>query len=390
MRKRRRVEPEEQARRLAEREAAQDDFLAHLSHELRTPLQAVIGWTEMLMADGAARSSDAEAALQRGLQVILRNAKLQARLIDDMMDVASLARGQLQLTLAPLELDAVVRAAVESVANSARAKAMELRVSLTSSSVVVADGQRLQQVVSNLLTNAIKFSSPGAPIDVRTLRRARRVVIEVEDRGPGIEPELLPVLFERFRQGRAGRGANAGMGLGLAIVKGLVELHAGEVHASSGERGARLSVLLPCAPDGTASEPPPPLGHDDIAASALTGKRVAIVDDDADSVEAVRATLMRAGATVAAFTSPDALLASAAHEADVLLLDLGMDDLSGIDLLAVLRGRGVRAPAIALTGFAFEKDRTRALDGGFQLHVGKPVDGRELLAAVVRALSARC
>jgi CheY-like chemotaxis protein/nitrogen-specific signal transduction histidine kinase len=388
MRKRGASDADELERQLAAREAVQDDFLAHLSHELRTPLQAVIGWTEMLMeAQGRAARGEVHDldALQRGLQVILRNAKLQARLIDDMTDVASLSRGQLQLTRVPLEIDGVVSAAVDSVASSAATKGVELRVALdTPDALVLADAQRMQQVITNLLANAVKFSPPAAVVDVRTLRRGGQVVIEVEDRGQGIEPELLPVLFDRFRQGRAGRGAGAGMGLGLAIAHGLVQLHGGQVFAFSSGAGALLSVCLPLAPLGSESQPPP--ARPPIDAMALAGTCVAVCDDEPDAVEAVCSTLTRAGAKVAAFTSPEALLASDVHAANVLVLDLGMDDLSGLDLLAQLRARGVRAPAIALTGYAFERDRARALDAGFQVHVGKPVHGHELLAAVTRAL----
>ncbi len=322
--------------------------------------------------------------LSRGLATIVRNAKLQARVIDDLMDASSLMSGQTRLQIAPLSAESAVRAATESIASAALAKDVHLRIAIEDAAYVLADSERMQQILANLLFNALKLSPHGGAIDVRVRREEACVCIEVEDDGPGIEDELVPFVFDRFSQGSAGDAAKVGLGLGLSIARGLVELHRGTIHVERGSRGALFRVRLPsAAPSVLDSQLPPPLeaGFE----ALLEGTRIAIVDDEADASELLRVVLERAGARVEGYKSPDRLLASGSPF-DALISDIRMASGNGPELPAVLRERGINAPAIALTGHASPRDRLRALQAGFQMHVSKPVDGHELVVTIASVL----
>lgn len=322
--------------------------------------------------------------LARGLAIIVRNAKLQARLIDDLTDVSSLLSGRTRLHIGPLSAEAAVRAANESIGSAAHAKDVQLRVAIEDDApFVLADGERLQQILSNLLFNALKFSPYGGAIDVRVRRDQARICIEIEDDGPGVEEELAPVVFERFSQGK-GNEAKGSLGLGLAIARGLVELHRGEIAVGRRARGAIFSVWLPgAAPSTFDPQLPPPqqAGFETL----LTGTRIAIVDREPDASDLLRVLLERAGARVEAHGDAEQLVAAGAPF-DAVISDIRAADGSGPELPALLRERGISAPAIALTGHASPRDRLRALQTGFQMHVSKPVDGHELVVTIASVL----
>lgn len=362
-------------------EGAHDELIALVSHELRTPLHAMLGWAQMLLAHERVAGDE---QLSRGLAIIVRNAKLQERLIDDLLDASSLLSGRTRLSIAPLSAEAAVRAAVDSFARAAAAKEAALRVSIEQDGCyVLADGERMQQVLANLLSNALKFSPRGGAIDVRVRRDGAHVAFEVEDDGPGVEEELAPVVFERFRQGRAGKAAKGGLGLGLAIARGLVELHGGTIEVTRRARGACFTVKLRSAAPGAFDSqlPPPQLELD----AVLQGKRIAIVAGDLDALDLLRVVLERAGAMIDAHVRADQVLGSSSPF-DALIVDIGLADGGAPALLGALRERGVTAPAIALTGHASPRDRLRALQAGFQMHVSKPVDGHELVVTIASVL----
>jgi CheY-like chemotaxis protein len=339
----------------------------------------MLGWAQMLLAHERVTSDE---QLSRGLAIIVRNAKLQARLIDDLVDASSLLSGRTRLHIAPLSAEAAVRAAAESMSSAAQGKDVQLRVAIEDDApFVLADGERLQQILSSLLFNALKFSPHGGAIDVRVRRDQARVCIEVEDDGPGVEDELAPVVFERFSQGK-GSGMKGSLGLGLAIARGLVELHRGEIAVGRRARGAVFSVWLPgAAPSGFDSQLPPPQQAG--LETLLSGTRIAIVDHEPDAADLLRVLLERAGARVDAHGNAKQLLAAGA------LFDAVISDIRGADgpgLPALLRERGITAPAIALTGHASPRDRLCALQAGFHMHVSKPVDGHELVVTIASAL----
>lgn len=366
-------------------ESGHDELITLVSDEIRTPLHAMLGWAQMLLAHARVANDE---QLSRGLGIIVRNAKLQARVIDDLIDASSLLAGRMRLQLAPLSVEEAVRAATESFASAALAKDAQLRVTIErEGAYVLADGERIQQVLSSVLSNALKFSPNGGAIDVRVRSDDAHVCIEVEDDGPGVEDELVPVVFERFRQGKASNAAKGGLGLGLAIARGVVELHHGTIEVTRRSRGACFVVRLPSLPGESQGRlesqvpPPPGAGFDTL----LAGARIAIVDDEPDSIELLRVALQRAGAKVEAYGGAAAILASGSP-IDALILDIRMDEGGGAALLGRLRTLGVTAPAVALTGHASPRDRLRALQAGFQMHVSKPVDGHELIVTVASVL----
>ncbi len=374
---------------------AKDVFLATLSHELRTPLTAVLGWARMLRS----MKLDEETA-QRGIQVIERNAEAQNQLIQDLLDVSRIITGKLRLDVRPVALAPIIKAAVESVQQAAEAKAIELGIeSGTTSELVSGDPDRLQQVVWNLLANAIKFTPKGGSVRVKLEREGSDVAIRVSDTGQGIAPDFLPHVFERFRQadGSTTR-THGGLGLGLAVVRHLVEQHGGTVSvASRGEqRGSTFSVNLPIAAlsersneqeHGAINQP-----HDGAPPhpAVLDKVRVMIVDDQPDARELISMVLMQAGAeVVTAGSVADALVALKGAKPDVLLSDIGMPDEDGFTLISRLRSLspedGGRIPVIALTAYATEDDRQRSLAAGFENHVSKPVNSDELISAVAES-----
>jgi PAS domain S-box-containing protein len=384
-----------------------DEFLATVSHELRTPLNAIMGWTQLLLANGAnpARGDDADRQ-RRGLETVVRNARLQAQLIDDLLDVSRIISGKMRLDVQPTDLAAVIDAAVEAIRPAAEGKQIQLRRVLDPfAGPVMGDPARLQQVVWNLLSNAVKFTSKGGKAEVRLERVNSHVEILVADTGAGISPDFLPHVFERFRQLDASTTRrHGGLGLGLAIVRHLVELHGGTVRVKSpGEgQGSTFIVALPLSvahltPDEAvrvhprAEELAPADPCRDDPALDLRGIRVLVVDDEPDARETLQQILEHCNAEVRTVGSAaEAMKVLESWRPDVLLSDIGMPVEDGYDLIRRVRElpaeRGGRTPAAALTAFARGEDRRRALRAGFQMHVAKPVDLQEL-ATVVASLA---
>jgi PAS domain S-box-containing protein len=369
-----------------------DEFLATLSHELRTPLSAVLSWAQVLQM----RATDPE--VRQGVEVIQRNARMQAQLIDDLLDLSRIITGHPFLDLQPVSMVEVAERAVLVVAAAAAAKQIAIEKAYERDiPPLEGDGKRLQQVLWNLLANAVKFTPNGGRVAIAVRRAASRVEITVSDAGQGIEADFLPHLFERFRQSDASiRRRHGGLGLGLAIAKQLVELHGGTIGASSPGlgRGATFTVRLPIAALAKASarpaqerEPPGDPQALPIAAGALDGLRVLVVEDEADSRAALERILRNWGAETASAASADAALECLAQfEPHVLVSDIGMPGRDGYDLLRTIRQRGCGAdvlPAIALTAYARQEDVRQALEAGFQRHLAKPAEAPRLVAAVL-------
>jgi signal transduction histidine kinase len=379
---------EQVARRQAEEaNRTKDEFLATLSHELRTPLNAMLGWAQLL------RTGNLDAATAaRALETIERNARSQAQLISDLLDVSRIITGKLRLELQPIELPLVLEAVLDTVRPAADAKGLQLAVRVDPLVPALrGDADRIQQVIWNLVSNAIKFTPAGGRVEVELGRRPDLVELAVRDTGIGIRPDFLPYVFDRFRQAESAiTRTHGGLGLGLSIVRHLVELHGGTVAvASPGEgRGATFTVRLPA--QGTAPDLP---RHEPAAAGGagerprLDGLHVLVVDDEADARELTARMLGGAGARVTAAASAAAALGALEGELpDVLVVDLGMPGEDGYALLRQVRAlpaaRGGALPAAALTAYARAEDRARALAAGFQIHLAKPVDPPELVAAV--------
>ncbi|HEX8335359.1 MAG TPA: ATP-binding protein [Pyrinomonadaceae bacterium] len=392
------------AREKAAREEAEeanhlkDEFLATVSHELRTPLTAILGWSNMLLTGHLG-----DAARDRALETIHRNAQSQNQLISDLLDVSRIISGKLRLDLRTVDLPKVIEAAVEATRPAAEGKGVSLSTSLDPyAGPVNGDADRLQQVVWNLLTNAIKFTPEGGQILVKSEVVETRVEVTVRDTGMGISPEFLPHIFDRFRQANPGTNRiHGGMGLGLSIVRQLVELHGGTIRAESGGegQGATFIVSLPFV----AVEEEMRLAERRPAAAAvrleiecppgLQGLRVLIVEDEADTRDMLRAVLEHCNVEViTAGTVSEALEAISHLRPDVLISDLGMPEDDGYSLIAKVRAlpaeRGGQIPAAALTAYVRAEDRVRVLRSGFQLHVPKPVEPAELVT-VVAHLSGR-
>jgi PAS domain S-box-containing protein len=388
------LESERAARSEAERMSQMKDaFLASLSHELRTPLSAILGWTHIL-----SRGTRSEADLERGIATIERNARMQARLIEDLLDMSRITSGKMRLDIQPVDPATFVESAVETMRPAAEAKGIRVEKILDpAAGPVSGDPNRLQQIVWNLLSNAIKFTPKGGSVQVLVARVNSHVEINVADTGVGIKAEFLPHVFDRFRQADASTTRSyGGLGLGLAIVKQLVEMHGGTVGvASPGENaGATFLVRLPLAAvrrtelnaprvhPGT----PTPQGRE-FPALDLSGVRVLVVDDEPDGRELVKRVLDACGATVfTAGTADEALAVLERSHPHVLVSDIGMPHVDGFELLQRIRAlgpeRGGLVPAIALTAFARAEDRTQALHAGFAVHVSKPVEASELIATV--------
>jgi PAS domain S-box-containing protein len=371
------------ARAEAERAShAKDEFVATLSHELRTPLHAILGFANLARRPGG----DPE-QLGRALDVIERNATLLTQIISDLLDVSRIVTGKMSLTLAPVELGPLLEAALTAVSSVAEAKGVALHADVAAPSAVVrGDAPRLQQVVWNLVTNAIKFTPRGGRVDVSLSARGEAFEIVVSDTGQGMDPAFVPYAFERFRQADASSSrSHGGLGLGLSIVKHLVELHGGEVRAESEGlgRGSRFTVVLPECPAFAAIA--------GLAAFScpfeLVGARVLVVDDEPDAKEIVRRLLEEQGArVVTASSAGEALAALADRLPDVLVSDIGMPGMDGYDLIRMVRsGSTARdVPAIALTAYARPEDRARVLRAGYQAHLSKPVVPTELFTTVAR------
>jgi len=382
-----------------EREAnrLKDEFLATISHELRTPLGAILTWTRLL------RRADLEVAtLERGIDVIERNAKAQAQLVGDLLDMSRIITGKLRLELQPIDVRAVVKTALESVAPVAQAKAIEITSRVPPTAVpVIGDAERLQQILGNLLGNAIKFTPRSGRVTLALERSETKVEISVSDTGKGISPAFLPHVFDRFRQADSSTTrSHGGLGLGLAIVRKLALLHGGSVHADSpGEGlGATFTVTLSLAPQaanalGQAAAPSwverPSVSPSDatVAPTALDGLRVLVVDDDADGREAVALVLAGAGAEVSTAASVRLALNAIDHWLpDVVVSDIAMPLEDGYVFIERLRRlmaeRGLHIPAVALTAYARAEDRARALAAGYLEHLVKPVEPAHLLSVL--------
>ena len=387
------LEREQQARLEAQAaNRAKDDFLATLSHELRTPLNAILGWARLL----ASGQLD-QATAKRAVEIIDRNTRLQAQLIDDLLDISRIITGKLRLELRAVSLRSIVEGALESVRPSADARGVTLVTNLTEATeTLLCDPARMQQVIWNLLSNAIKFTPAGGTVTVTGSRVGGLAVMTVTDTGAGISPSFLPHVFDRFRQQDAATTrAHGGLGLGLSIVRHLVELHGGSVEASSEGpgQGATFTVTVPVAPLRTDQIVATAAGDTPIDATpSLAGLHVLVVDNEADARALVAAILEGCGARVTtAESAAEAMDQIRAQRPDVLVSDIAMPGEDGYELIRRLRlldRLGPQLPAAALTAFATSGDRARALLAGYQAHLPKPVEPSEL-AAVVAALAGR-
>ena len=388
------LESERHARSAAERASAlKDEFLANLSHELRTPLNAIVGWSQILK-----RGVRSEADLDKGLDTIERNARVQTQLIEDLLDMSRILSGKVRLDVQPLEPTSFIEAAIETVRPAADAKAIRIEKLLDpGAGPISGDPGRLQQVMWNLLSNAIKFTPKQGKIQILLERVNSHIQISVADTGIGIKREFLAHVFERFRQADASTTRKyGGLGLGLSIVKHLVELHGGIVRAESrGEgQGTTFAVHLPVVAVHRHADSTPRLHPRSPAPASLvfeamdlSGLKVLVVDDEPDARKLIQRVLEDCSAAVfTAGSAAEALLIFDAEAPDVLVTDIGMPDVNGFELLRRVRAReqtrGRRIPAIALTAIARSEERTRALQAGFLVHVAKPVDPSELVATV--------
>lgn len=371
-----------------------DEFLATVSHELRTPLNAIIGWSHLL---GSGRIDEPTAI--RAVETIERNARAQAQLIEDILDVSRVITGKLHLNTGPVDVASVINAAIDSVQLAADSKSIQLEVTLDPSARRVSgDASRLQQVVWNLLSNAIKFTPSGGRVEVRLEHAASSVQISVTDSGPGITSDFLPFIFDRFRQadGTSTR-RYGGLGLGLAIVRHLVELHGGTVHADSkGEGlGATFTIRLPFTPVAERALTSGAAGsftNDETRGvrrplANLDGIKVLLVDDDRDNLQILIVVLTERRASVQAASSvAEALKMLEWYKPDVLVSDLAMPGEDGFSLISKMRAleanSGKQTPAVALTAYVRVEDRARALTAGFNLFVAKPVEPDELVEAI--------
>ena len=385
------LESERTARADAEKaNRLKDEFLATLSHELRTPLNAVIGWSRMLVSGRL----DSEGA-KHALEVVERNAWAQKQIIEDILDVSRVITGKLHLNVSPVDLVAVVDAALDAVRPAMEAKEIKIETLIDSSlRMISGDPDRLQQVVWNILSNAAKFTPVEGKIEIAVSQNQGQVEIRVKDSGPGIDPAFLPHVFERFRQadGSTTR-THGGLGLGLAIVRHLVELHGGTIGVENREdhKGAIFTVRLPL-PSGELR--PEALANASGAfkdsrgeTPNLEGLRILIVDDETDALDLISAELTQHGARVTgASNSQDALDALGRAEFDLMISDIGMPNMDGYELIRQIRAQeGVRfqrIPAVALTAYARVQDRMRAIMAGFNTHVAKPVEANELITVV--------
>jgi len=388
-----RLQSEQAARAEAERIALlKDEFLATVSHEMRTPLTAILGWAQLLR-----KGTLTEEAFPQAIETIERNARTQAKLIEDLLDMSHILSGRLRIDVQRVKLTDVIEAALAAAEPAAAAKHIRVvRVLDTKTSPVSGDPIRLQQVVWNLLNNAIKFTPSGGKITVTLERVNSHLEISVSDTGEGIAPEFLPHVFDRFRQANATTTRHhQGLGLGLAIVKQLAELHGGSVHAKSPGpgQGATFILHLPVSAVHGSHYPESLSGTDadsahhaqDEPIPSLNGADILVVDDDQDTREMLRSVLEQSGAKVrTAASAEEAVSAFDIHSPDVLVSDIGMPGEDGYSLIRKIRDRatGGSVPAVALTAFARSEDRRRAIGAGFQMHLAKPVEPAELVTAV--------
>ncbi|UFP93256.1 hybrid sensor histidine kinase/response regulator [Gloeobacter morelensis] len=381
---------EQVARQQAEQASRmKDEFLAMVSHELRTPLNSILGWAQLLRA----RRIDEKAAVG-ALESIERNARMQNRLIEDLLDISRIVTGQMRLETRPLELSGVIASAIEAVQPAAAAKQIQLRCCIDAAvGPVSGDVGRLHQIAWNLLFNAVKFTPQGGMVEVVLTQNETHAQLVIRDNGIGISPAFLDHIFERFRQADStSTRVHGGLGLGLSIVRHLVELHGGTATAASaGEgQGATFMVSLPLLADGTPVQGEGKLVQPNGRTEALSelaqwlaGLRVLVVDDEVDAREFVATALGEYGVQVVTVGSArEALSAVAAQKPDVLVSDIGMPGEDGYALIRELRSRGNTLPAIAFTAYARGEDLKNALQAGFQCHVPKPVEIAQLVSAI--------
>jgi CheY-like chemotaxis protein len=371
-----------------------DEFLMTVSHELRTPLTAIYGWARML-STGELR----EGQYSRAVAAIERNSKALEQLVNDLLDVSRVVSGKMRLDVQPVAIGDVVAAAVDAIRPAAAAKHITIAAEPGAPGTTVSgDARRLQQVIWNLLSNAVRFTPVDGRIDVEVTRSATDVTITVRDTGPGIEPAFLPHVFERFRQGMSGTTrAHGGLGLGLAIVRHLTELHGGTVRAENNTPppGAAFHVVVPARASERAGVEPLSVSSSELSsrtvAVRLDQMSILVVDDDLNARELVVTVLEAAGAEVrAAASAEDALMMLDSWSPHVLLSDIEMPGDDGYELMRRVRAladvRG-RVAAIALTAHARAEDRVRALDAGFQWHMSKPVEPAELVTVIATLVS---
>lgn len=383
----------EKARRANAEESnrLKDEFLATVSHELRTPLTAILGWSRMLESH---RIDDDMA--KRAIETIKRNAKSQAQIIDDILDVSRIITGNLYLELHPIELETVLEAAVNVVKPTAEAKSIDLQLNFPREPIAVSgDVNRLQQVFWNLLSNAVKFTPARGKVEVNLRKVDLHAEVEVTDSGQGITPQFLPFVFDRFRQADSTTTRqHGGLGLGLAIARHLVEIHGGHIEATSpGESaGATFTVRLPLL--GAPPEPPVPSTlheneeHSLPSQEELAGLHVLMVDDDEDTLELLGAALRQRSANVTAVSSAAAAIDEIGRERpDVLISDIAMPGEDGYDLISKVAALNLQPPlpAIAITAYAKEEDRDSALAAGFDHYLSKPVELNKFISTVAEA-----
>lgn len=367
-----------------------DEFLALVSHELRSPLNAVLGWT-------VAARAKAPPELDRALAIVERNARAQARIVEDVLDVSSIVSGKLRLVVAETSVAAVVERAIEVVKPTADAKQLEIRATIDEDTTLLADGQRLQQIVGNLLSNAIKFSPRNSAIEISARRASEGVTIVVSDHGEGITEDFLPHVFEAFRQADSSKARrHGGIGLGLSIVHRLVAAHGGSVVATSPGpgRGATFTVMLPVATaNQTTPEEPATTWCEDETRVRLEGLHLLVVDDDDDTRSLLEGVLRERGAhVISAGSAREGLNALVRSRPDLMISDIAMPDGDGYGLIRAVRAlapeRGGLTPAIAVTAHARDSDGERAIDAGFQTFFAKPTDLEKLVARVARLCGA--
>jgi len=390
------LESERKARQEAEAaNLLKDEFLATLSHELRSPLNAIVGWVHVLR-----RHTEASPEIARGLEVIERNARAQTQIVNDLLDMSRIMTGKVHLDVRLMSLQKAIAAAIEAIRPAADAKSIQIALEFDSSvDQLRGDANRLQQVIWNLLTNAVKFTPVGGGVRIVASRDDSHVEISVQDTGIGIPSAFLPFVFDRFRQADASTTRPyGGLGLGLSIVKNLVELHGGSVRAkSSGEgQGTAFIVRLPLPPTEAVIESPgqraaPPPGWSLEALPKLNGVTALVVDDEVDSLMFCGRLLEDRGAKVLlAVDAQQALEALRSEHVDILVSDIGMAHEDGYALIAQMRAlpdeRAARLPAIAVTAYARAEDRQRLLLAGFQMHIGKPIEPEELIAGIASLL----
>ena len=366
-----------------------DEFLAIVSHELRTPLNPILGWSQLL----AAGKLDAKKTAQ-GIEIIEKNAKLQTQLIDDLLDVSRILRGKLNLKQIPLNLEFIIRSALTTVQLAADAKKIQIKTRFEPNvGQVLGDAARLQQVVWNLASNAIKFTPEGGQVTVQLKRVGNQAQIQVIDTGKGIEPEFLPHVFERFRQAESSSTRKfGGLGLGLAIVRHLTELHGGTVAVSSpGEgKGAIFKVNLPLMNIPKTIQPDDIPLNQSVKPDRFNNLQVLVVDDEPDSLDILTMILEQEGANVTSVTSAESALSALNKSTpDIIISDIGMPEVDGYTLMRQIRDLHQRKkiPAIALTAYAGEIDRQRSFDAGFQHHLAKPINIPELINVIFSVLS---